>query len=108
MTENPANISAVCGDCSEERLRHGRYTGVDPRTFIGQYVKLGFPATNPADGSPSKEHMWVRVERLALHGRGLLGKLDNDPVLVCEYKFGDDVVFTVADIEAVDTGGVVN
>jgi hypothetical protein len=90
------NIGLVC---PTHASKPGAFTGKDPKTFVGKYVKLGFPATDPRTKLPSTEHMWVKVE--GLHEEGLHGVVNNDPVLDCEYSDGSGVAFGVDEIEAV-------
>jgi uncharacterized protein DUF2314 len=90
--EDPRNIGAVC---DRHAPKAGRYKDADPKTFIGKYVKLGFPSK-----SGRIEHMWVRVE--SIEGAELHGVLDNDPVLDVGFVCGDGVGFTVDEIEAVN------
>ncbi len=66
---------------------------------MGKYVKLGFKATNPVSNKETKEHMWLRVEKV--DGPLLVGTLDNDPVMETEVKFGDTINFFVSEIEEV-------
>jgi len=98
MREHASNIAAVCEPCAKARLAPGQFKGKDPSSFLGQFVKLGFEATNPKTGEPTTEHMWVLVD--GLHELGLQGTLNNDPVLICEYRNGDAVAFSVEEIEA--------
>jgi len=96
-------FGVVCGGCAP---KPGAYTGQKPDTFTGKQVKLGFDNTDPRDGKPRKEHMWVQVLRVAEvgefpTGEELVGKLANDPVLQCEYQCGDTLAFKVSEIEEV-------
>lgn len=89
--EDRRNIGVVCG-CHVPKA--GAYKGVDPKTFIGKYVKLGFPSK-----CGRVEHMWVHVEEM--DGGKLYGTLNNDPVLDVGFVDGDPVGFTVDEIEAI-------
>jgi hypothetical protein len=90
--EDPRNIGMVC---ERHAPQPGRYTGTDPKTFIGKHVKLGFPSK-----SGRIEHMWVLVE--SVEGDELRGALANDPVLDVGFVCGDGVGFVVDEIEAVE------
>lgn len=99
-----SNVGMVCGPCAEDRLKPGKFIGQDPATFIGKYVKLGFPAKNPATGADTTEHMWVKVDGKyeGEENEELIGTLNNDPILICEYQCGSQVAFKVAEIEMLD------
>jgi len=99
--DGPA-FGMVCGECAP---KPGAYTGQQAHTFIDKQVKLGFDNTDPS-GKPKKEHMWVKVLRVAEAGEfptgeELVGALNNDPVLQCEYQCGDTLAFKVSEIEEV-------
>lgn len=96
-----SNIGRVCGPCAEERLKPGKFAGQDPATFIGRYVKLGFPARFPDTGKDTTEHMWVLVEGRyeGKEDEELIGTLNNDPILICAYQSGSLVAFKVVEIE---------
>ena len=101
MKEPLSNIGRVCGPCAEERLKPGKFAGQDPATFIGKYVKLGFPVRDPMTGKETTDHMWVAVEGRyeGKEDKDLIGTLNNDPILVCEYQCGALVAFKVTEIE---------
>lgn len=92
-----SNIGPVC---DQHAPKPGKFIGQAPASFFGKFVKLGFPAKDPKSGRAVAEHMWVRVEGYG-DKQDLRGKLDNDPILECEYQCGDLVAFDVAEIEAV-------
>ncbi len=98
------NVATVCPKHSP---KPGGFVGQDPKSFIGEFVKLGFPAKWP-DGKPSVEHMWVKVEELLPTGE-LQGSLNQDPVLLYDEPLtcGDKVAFTVDEIEDVWRDGTV-
>lgn len=98
------NVATVCPNHAQ---KPGKYVGQDPASFIGEFVKLGFPAKWPT-GEPSTEHMWVRVTKLLPSGE-LQGDLNQDPVLFYDepLKCGDEVAFTVDEIEDVWKDGIV-
>lgn len=95
--EHPSNIGLVCATHAPKP---------DPRlakkpkgSFVGKYVKKAFIAGNPADGTPRIEHMWVKIT--SYDENGLVGKLDNDPVLLTELRSGDSVKVKMEEIEDV-------
>lgn len=85
--------------CEEHAPKPGKFTGQDPELFVGKIVKLGFPY-KLKDGKESKEHMWVKVLKLGDQTQ-LEGVLNNDPVRVTDYAYGDGVGFDVEEIEEV-------
>lgn len=105
MSEPIFNVGLVCKDHAP---KPGKFKDNKPADFVGKIVKLGFPATNPLSQKETLEHMWVRVDSLVQpgtydSGEELVGTLDNDPILDCEYACGDEVAFKVEEIEdAVD------
>jgi uncharacterized protein YegJ (DUF2314 family) len=101
------NVGMVCKDHAP---KPGRFAGMKPHTFVGKLVKLGFPATNPQTNKETTEHMWVKVTQqlevgIYSTGEELVGTLENDPFLICEYENGDEVAFKVEEIEDVYTDG---
>ena len=96
MREPLSNIGFPCKD---HEPRAGKFSGTDPRIFIGRLIKLGFPFSNN-NGSQSKEHMWVKVLNLGDNTQ-LEGVLDNDPIRVTDYDYGSGVGFDVEEIEDV-------
>lgn len=89
-----ANIGHVCPKHSPKA---GKFKGQDPKSFIGKFVKLGFPSDRGV-----LEHMWVKVDKLGENGDELEGTLDNDPVYEVGFVCGDGVGFNVDEIEAVN------
>lgn len=61
--------------------------------FVKKYCKLGF-STGLSKG-PNLEFMWVYVTHFETidNKEMLVGRLDNDPLYVNDYKFGDGVAF---------------
>lgn len=102
MSELFSNVGLVDKD---HAAKAGKFKDCDPDKFLGEIVKLGFPVKNPHTGQETLKHMWVRVtERVAKNmdaDETLVGVLDNDPVLICEYQCGDEIVFGVEEIEEV-------
>lgn len=96
MKEPLSNIGAVCEDCAS---KPGKYTGQDPKTFVGKHVKLGFPARDPRTMKKTTEHMWVEVQEVT--PEGLKGTVNNDPIMVTQYICGTEILFTVDEIEDV-------
>lgn len=95
--ESASNFGFVC---KEHAPKPGKYQGQEPSLFVGKLVKLGFPAKR-SNGHETIEHMWVKVEKL--QDDQLVGTLENDPFLECEYQYGDGVLFQVEEIEDVQT-----
>lgn len=68
--------------------------------FVGKHVMKAFAGTDPKTGKERREHMWVRVSKVDRKGR-LVGKLDNDPMLMMPLSCGDRVTLLVTEIEKV-------
>lgn len=107
MSEPLFNVGMVCKDHAP---KPGKYAGTEPRAFLGKLVKLGFPATNPQTMTETTEHMWVKVSEVLEpgtydSGEELVGTLENDPFLICEYENGDEVAFKVEEIEDIIAEG---
>ena len=94
MRESAANIGIVC---PTHASKPGGYVGRDPKTFIGEFVKISFKCRT----SDQLEHMWVEVKEVLGDGSGLRGLVNNDPVLDVGVKDGDVVIFTIPQIEDV-------
>lgn len=92
----------VCGDHAP---KPGRFKDAEPAKLVGEMVKLGFPVKHPLTGVDTLEHMWVKVTGLVTKDMDadeqLVGILDNDPFLLCEYQAGDEIAFNVDEIEDV-------
>lgn len=108
MAREPfTNVGLVC---DKHASKPGGFKGQEPENFLGKYVKLGFPAINPITRKSSTEHMWVEVicvdkkDRRLKNGEQMVGKVSNNPVFDCEYSCGDEVAFSVDEIEAVYSG----
>lgn len=104
--ENFNNIHLVP---KEQSSKPGKFKGEDPSRFLGGYVKLGFLVQIPDTDQESVEHMWVKVDASLpdppQNGHTLMGVLDNDPILHCEYQRGDGVAFNVDEIEEFISAG---
>jgi hypothetical protein len=88
----------ICSDCAPKPSP--MFLALDPKWFVGRYVKLGFPI--PGNEDLRKEHMWVRVnETTDKEGQELVGVLDNDPTATPDWKIGDVVAFRREEIEDV-------
>jgi hypothetical protein len=104
MMEDPKNIAMYCDKHAPKPIK---FTG-DPKTLIGAHVKLRFatgvpPTAEAAKRWPSGEHMWVKVS--GFDGETLTGTLDNEPVFIEDIELGDEVEFTLDEIEDVHTVG---
>lgn len=91
--ESPSNVGLVC---PAHAPTAGKYVGQSPSNFIGNFVKVAFKCRT----TERLEHLWVVVTEVE-GADGLRGKVNNDPVLDVGVKDGDEVVFTVAQIEDV-------
>lgn len=98
MKESPTNIGFVC---KTHEPKPGKFSGQDPKNFLGKFVKLGFPSPQ------GTEHMWVIVKRLGSQTQ-LEGALDNDSIYDTGYDCGDGVGFDVEEIEEVDDGQIIS
>jgi hypothetical protein len=103
VSEPLFNVGMVCKDHAP---KPGKFAGSEPSIFVGKLIKLGFPAINPRTLNETTEHMWVKVNRLCTEGEEqLVGTLENDPFLICEYENGDEVAFKVEEIEDIIAEG---
>lgn len=108
--EHPSNFGFTCEDHAP-KPRPDLYGSRPLESFVGKYVKLGFPVIPcPEDAPPQiknmwppfghKEHMWVMVEKV--ENGELVGKVNNDPVFALEYPDGTQVAFSRDEIEMVN------
>jgi hypothetical protein len=98
MTPEPAsNIGLVCPLHAPKP--NPILAAMDPRAFLGQYVKIAFPCLSCTP--VQYEHMWVHVTRV-LKGGTLLGTLANDPVHQVGARYDSTVIVDTAEIEALD------
>lgn len=91
MSANDDNVRAVSGGAiSPDSL----YTQRPLEWFVGRCVKMAFQSAESG-----VEHMWVNITHV--EGDNLVGSLDNHPVLVTHVGYGDRVVLSRVQIEAV-------
>lgn len=96
------DITEILGDlgitaravCSDHAPRAGAYVGREGSTFVGKYVKIAFKCRD----THRLEHLYVKVTE-TYGDDHLKGNVDNDPVLNIGVKCGDEVHFTVAQVE---------
>lgn len=93
---NNSNIRSVCKEHSPKP--NPEYFEKPMTWFVGKYCKLAFPTKLP-EGQPQFEHMWVQVTEYC--GDELVGLLNNDPICVKDYKFGDLLAFKRTEISQV-------
>jgi hypothetical protein len=92
------NVKMKCEDHAPKS--NPRWLKKKPEWFVGRYVKIAFPAVNPASGHKTFEHMWVQVLETREDGR-LAGRLANAPVFRVRVNIGDWVDFGLDRIEDV-------
>jgi uncharacterized protein YegJ (DUF2314 family) len=61
---------------------------------IGDFVKIALQ-----DGKSRAEHCWIKLTDVSKDGKTMKGILDNIPVIVKNYVYGDNVSLTRDDIE---------
>ena len=87
-----SNVGPICKCCADDRKRKTQLAlSQSTEPLVGKFAKIAF-----ADGKAT-EHMWVRITGETK--KGMVGVLDNDPVLVQNVARGDRVEFKRADIE---------
>lgn len=82
--------------CDAHAPKSGGFVNMDPKLVLNKYVKLGFSTSNGG-----KEHMWVLVHDYDEGAKEFHGTLDNDPALDVGVKCGDQLAFTIDEIEQV-------
>lgn len=95
------NVVGVCLDCIEERKRKIQECFPDVLNKIKKseeaFIKTGFVDKDKV------EHMWVKVKKVNEEARVFEGYLDNDPVMVTNFKSGDKVSILFTEVEEVIT-----
>jgi hypothetical protein len=86
--------------CEEHAPKPGKYAKELPETFVGKFVKVGFPGIRPDNGKETIEHMWVKITGVTKNGR-LRGELNNVPLTQMPYEVGSTVFLAVDEIEEV-------
>lgn len=96
--EPPENIGFRCDDCRSHP--DPAFLNLPFEWFVGKHCKLAFSTGHPGI---TNELMWVTVTEVKeVEGTMLLvGFLDNDPIYVTDYSFGDGVGFERHEIHAV-------
>ena len=100
--ENKKNIQHVCNKCSDEKKAETQRNLPALVDLIGRYVKKRFVGD---DGKG--EHMWVHITSANEQAGTLIGTLDNDPVVVKNVAYNDEVIVYRDEIEAILEGGIV-
>ncbi|WP_271814644.1 DUF2185 domain-containing protein [Clostridium beijerinckii] len=59
----------------------------------GDLVRLHFLLTNPKDGEPRAERMWVEILRKKMFSKKYIGILTNIPVYIKDLNIGDEIEF---------------
>src|SRR5687767_2530133 len=93
--EDPRNIGLVCKH--EAPQPNSKFSQKNPEFFIGKFVKKGFHGNKPDEDLI--EHMWVEVTEVK-NGE-LVGKLNNDPIIVRSLKCDDIVTVKLEEIEEI-------
>jgi uncharacterized protein YegJ (DUF2314 family) len=89
-----SNIRLVSPSCAP---KSGYFSDVSPESLLGRYVKTQFKSE-----SGKIEHMWVRVLRVDFTDpHAIVGKIDNDPVVAIQYKYGQLVSVKTCQIEQI-------
>ena len=86
--EHKDNIMLICKECVEKVYPNKGKLTVD----IGKFAKLKF-----TDGHAG-EYMWVMVIAVNKRKEEYEGRVDNDPILVTNVKYGDKVKFKKEDV----------
>jgi len=96
--EPKSNIQFVCDDHAPSP--DALLANEPPESFVGAFVKVAFYAVNPYTGGDTKEHLWVKVVRVAPKNsarRKKLGELEgtvgNTPLFDCYDKRERPVTF---------------
>lgn len=76
--------------------RRGLFVHMDPDKIVGAYAKI--PLTDNGEPVPV-EHIWVAVLSYNKENKLFTGKLNNQPVILRDYVFGQIVSFSIEDIE---------
>lgn len=90
--EKPTNIRAVCKDCSEERHKQWQQENSDKKIKEGDFVKIA------VTDNKKVEHMWFRITQIVTD-KDFFGELDNEPVLVNNIQYKDEITIKFKDIE---------
>ena len=99
MKDSTSNAGTVCPECMSIRKQNTQLMieRIDLASLIGSWVKKAF-----ADSNDQVEHMWVRVT--SVNESGVIGVLDQDPILCDNLKDGDVVKVKASEIEEVHYG----
>ena len=90
------NTILMCKECGDKRQQDWQKKNIHTIIEVGDFVKIPFKEDKEI------EHMWVIVQEV---GEIFIGKLDNEPIVLTDYKLGDTVNFTKKDIEDLSKGG---
>lgn len=95
MSKEPIeNIGIICNEHADERHEKWQQDNKNTVLRVGDYCKMGFVIKK---GDPRKEHMWVMITNV-IDKDTFKGRLDNDPMLADDLKFGDIVMFKRSDV----------
>ena len=94
-SEDPNNIVMVCKDCGDMRKQDWQDHNKDKIIKIGDFVKIALQ-----DSSKSRaEHCWIKITKVGKDGKTMEGFLDNIPIYLKKYVYGDNISLRREDIE---------
>ena len=90
------NIVLICNHCTEKRRKEFQKSlkSGQVKLEVGSYIKIKFK-----DGEKS-EHMWVEIKEIRKDE--IIGRLDNEPVVLENIFLDDEVKAKIEDIEDID------
>ena len=88
--EQIANLRPVCKSCVEDTRKSFQKSGKIDQLKSGHNVKA------PLKQGEYTEHVWIKVEKIMKHT--IIGKINNTPMLVNNYKRNDSIMINKSDI----------
>lgn len=85
------NTQPVCPDCIDNMKKDFQKSNKINQLITGHNVKITLK-----DNEGRKEHIWVVVKSIS--NNEIIGNINNIPVIVTNWKLGDEIIFKRSDI----------
>jgi len=92
--EDLNNIGGICNKHANQRHKEWQENNSETVIKVGDHVKIKFNDS----GNHKSEHMWVLITDVGPKVGVLRGTIDNDPVVVTNYMYGQQVKIKRSDI----------
>lgn len=85
------NVRPVCSDCMDDIRKDFQKSNKINQLITGHNAKITLK-----NNEGRKEHIWVLVK--SINNNEIIGNINNVPVIVTDWKVGDEITFKRSDI----------